>query len=228
MGDVGDTIACGKGFGGSWVRKGPYGKKRKDGEIGSRGAGQPSGRGFTPRGVRTFGGLAALRAGNGRDGTPRRDGADRGAQRGGAARGPGSRGIELRRPHDTGSAHRGSRHRRALRGAKRGGPRALVRVRGILREVCDSANVDDGLRCRREWSNDGMSRRFEVERPREKNIPIEPSFSDVFVRVGANRSQISRLQFESRYFFQIAPTKIYPAHFSIRSERMRTLKFWLC
>ena len=198
------------------------------GEIGSRGAGQPSGRGFTPRGVRTFGGLAALRAGNGRDGTPRRDGADRGAQRGGAARGPGSRGIELRRPHDTGSAHRGSRHRRALRGAKRGGPRALVRVRGIIREVCDSANVDDGLRCRREWSNDGMSRRFEVERPREKNIPIEPSFSDVFVRVGANRSQISRLQFESRYFFQIAPTKIYPAHFSIRSERMRTLKFWLC
>ena len=31
LGDVGDTIACGKGFGGSWVRKGPYGKKRKDG-----------------------------------------------------------------------------------------------------------------------------------------------------------------------------------------------------
>ena len=190
------------------------GKNEKMGEIGSRGAGQPSGRGFTPRGVRTFGGLAALRAGNGRDGTPRRDGADRGAQRGGAARGPGSRGIELRRPHDTGSAHRGSRHRRALRGAKRGGPRALVRVRGILREVCDSANVDDGLRCRREWSNDGMSRRFEVERPREKNIPIEPSFSDVFCAYGQYDTEFRNCSLNRDIFF-----KSHRPRFALRTFR---------
>mmetsp|Transcript_14133 Transcript_14133/g.57476 ORF Transcript_14133/g.57476 Transcript_14133/m.57476 type:complete len:424 (-) Transcript_14133:132-1403(-) len=59
-----------------------------------------------------FGGLAGLRAGDGRDGPPRGRGASRGAQRGGAAhRPPGARGKELRRPHDTSSAHRGSRHR---------------------------------------------------------------------------------------------------------------------
>jgi hypothetical protein len=55
-----------------------------------------------------------------------------------------------------------------------------------------------------------MSRRFEVERPREKNIPIEPSFSDVFCAYGQYDTEFRNSGLNRDIFFQIAPTKDLP------------------
>ena len=99
-----------------------------------------------------------------------------------------------------------------------------MRVRGILREVCDPANVDDGLRCRREWSNDGMSRRFEVERPREKNIPIEPSFSDVFCAYGQYDTEFRNSGLNRDIFFSNRTDQRFTLGTHFRYDPMRTLK----